>query len=551
MGVWEEEKLQQFKEVTNYDESTEQEKVLKLLRVCNWNLDSACVRYFDNDFPTLLDDETLNHEVNASINERPPMRDPFNGAGIGGSASAGVFDNRFLDLIPKLPKAVTISNNWKFQIGILHGQNINRGHVSMLAPVVFILMLFPRLLWALGWGLDKLLGSTFPNVFRFLGYRTGPTDFPRRPLYLTKEEISHYDIKNYIDETLGETSDLPVFRGGFNDAFNRSKSELKWLVCVLLNSQSDTSRKFVKTYLNDERFIEFVKRDQMILYIGDVSYPEPHEVGQVYCAYSVPFISLISNVSATGTTMPMMSVVSKHQSFEGDKRFTPEERRKLMRRLTRIVQRYEPQLIVQRTDKQEADLSRVLREQQDSAYQESLIKDMKKQEQKKRKQIIQQQQLEEEERQRESSERRKRLRKAAIYHYYIQKYNRDTSSWIRGEYTTIQLRNNKGQRVIRKFNKEDTTFDVFMFVECRDYLLAHGDQSENCAIKVLKADSKDEQTDGPFEYKFKFDLISPMPRLRLNPDREQFLAEVGELWPNGSLLIEKVDEEETDSESDV
>ncbi|GME98938.1 unnamed protein product [Ambrosiozyma monospora] len=48
--------LAQFKEFTGYDESTEQEKVLKLLTVCNWNLEVAIPRYFDKDFPSLFDD---------------------------------------------------------------------------------------------------------------------------------------------------------------------------------------------------------------------------------------------------------------------------------------------------------------------------------------------------------------------------------------------------------------------------------------------------------------------------------------------------------------
>lgn len=218
----EKQKLAQFKEVTNFDDETQRDKVLRLLEVCNWNLDRACARYFDNDFPSLLDDRTSNdisHEATQMFS--PPTRassqiqfreahsadSPF-------SIDQMNFDGRLLDIIPKLPRAMTIANKWKLNLGIAQPQlNGRDGGFTIFTPIVFVLMVIPKLLWALGWGLDRILGSTFPKLFHFLGFRDGPGDFPLKPMHETKEEISTYNVKDCIDNTLGETSDLHIFKG--------------------------------------------------------------------------------------------------------------------------------------------------------------------------------------------------------------------------------------------------------------------------------------------------------------------------------------------------
>lgn len=549
----EEGKLEQFREVTGYKDD-EEDKVLRLLRVCHWNLDTACVRYFDNDFPTLIDDQVEVPEALRGLND-------LNGIGGIGSMGRGYvtdepmqrFGNNqpFMEFVPKLPRAMAIPNAWKFRVGLMTAQNNAQG--PLLTPVVFILMIVPRLFWAIGWGLDKLLGPIFPNLFRFLGYREGPSDLPSHPVYATKEELSHYDISGYVNEILGEPTDLPIFKGEFNEAFNRSKAELRWLMVILINSDSDTSIKFVKNYLNGQDFIDFVKKYNVLVYVGDVLYPEPNEVGHVYKARTIPYVSLISNVSASGTTAASMSIVAKYQSFDQSKKLTPEGRKKFVSKLSRAIERYEPQLIVQRSEKQEADLSRVIKEQQDQAYEESLKKDMKKQEEKRKLADEAERKAEEERQQALLEEKRKRQTDALLAHYFQDKYVRDDSSWAKGDFTRIQLRNDQGQRVIKKFYKDDSTFDIFMIVKCKLYL---EDQAQDAGISEEQAlsnlvshDFNGVDTTG-FTPEFSFDLISPMPRLRLTPSKTTLVKDVKELWPNGSLLIEKLDETDDESDSD-
>ncbi|KAF6009728.1 hypothetical protein HII12_003274 [Brettanomyces bruxellensis] len=555
----EKQKLAQFKEVTNFDDETQRDKVLRLLEVCNWNLDRACARYFDNDFPSLLDDRTSNdisHEATQMFS--PPTRassqiqfrealsadSPF-------SIDQMNFDGRLLDIIPKLPRAMTIANKWKLNLGIAQPQlNGRDGGFTIFTPIVFVLMVIPKLLWALGWGLDRILGSTFPKLFHFLGFRDGPGDFPLKPMHETKEEISTYNVKDCIDNTLGETSDLHIFKGEFNEAFADAKGGLKWMMCILIDSQSDVSRKFIKTYLNDSHFLELLKKHDVILYIGDVQYPEPHEVGSTYRAYSIPYLNIIGNVSSSDISAPSMSIVFKCQSFGKDSKQTPEGRRKYFRRMNRAFDRYEPQLVAQRADKEEAEFARVLREQQDSAYQESLLRDEKKHAEKEKRLREEQQKKEEVKRIEEAKELEAKQRKAFLLRYIREKYTRDTTTWKAGSYTRIQIRDDKGKRNVWKFDKNDTIYDLFMFVETARYLFQLAkktgkDEGEVKAIiqseKVPNIDTRD------YQLSFTFDLISPLNRLRLTADRQKLIHTCDYLWPNGSLLVEKADDESSDN----
>lgn len=527
------EKLTQFKEVTDYKPDTEQEKVLRLLDVCGWNLNTACARYFDNDFPTLLDNDELNYHREQLDENTVRRRNPTPPRQVNIQ-----LDDRFMDLIPKLPRATTISNRWKFDVGLLP-QKDESNSFSLLTPVVFVLMLFPRLLWLIGWGLDKILGDTFPRVSRLLGYREAPNDFPSKPIHITKEEISHYNITEYVNGILGDQTDIEISKQSFNEVFKRAKNELRWLMCILINSETDSAKKFIKNYMNDPSFSGFIKSHNVLVYIGDVSFPESHEVGKVYHSYSVPYICLVANVAAIESTLPTMSIVSKYQAFDKFDTLRDYGRSKIIHKFTRVIDRYEPQLVVQRTEKQEVDLARVIREEQDSAYQKSLKMDAQKQAEKKQHAKLEQVKKDEELKRQKMIEYKKKQHGACIAKFIKEKYNRDTSKWEKGKYTTIQLRNEKGGRLIRKFLKDDSVNDIFMLVECQRFI-----QSKD----KIKNTQEDISLDG-YQCKFDFDLVSPMPRLRLSEEMTCKIGDVHALWPNGSLLIERTDDESDESDN--
>lgn len=213
-------------------------------------------------------------------------------------------------------------------------------------------------------------------------------------------------------------------------------------------------------------------------------------------------------------------------------------------------------------------MSRIIREQQDNAYKESLLKDKQRQEEKVKKQLEQDlqisKQLEKESLLKQNKIKAKEYTIRYINNYYI----RDDASWVKGEFTTIQFRTNDGKRFVRRFSKNETVFDIFMFVLSKQMINSYinrgvydndsdddgnDEESEEVYEFVEEDDVLEYFKDYPFKYDevenihldFEFDLVSPMPRLRLVSNHDP-ISEVKGIWPNGSLLIEPNDIYEED-----
>ncbi|GAV29501.1 hypothetical protein PMKS-003002 [Pichia membranifaciens] len=579
--------LDQFEEITNYDKEHESTKVLRLLTVCNWNIEVAIARYFDNDFPQLFDEVASQGQVPLSSvstvgSASNMVATPAHSAT--GSDNIGAADNDFFRapllppttqtnflfpfpedaFMPKLHRALPINNKWKFQAGLINSaSNKNTYKYSrLLTPIVFLLMLMPKVLFLLGYGLNRLFGNFAPKLFRILGLRTEEDDFPSKPAYNSDEQLSSYDVNRYIQDVSGKEVGLPIFKGEFNAAFDEARNNFKWFCIVLFNSESSSSEKLVTDFLANDSFVKFIKNNDVILYVGDVVYPEPFEVGQTYSAFGLPYLALIANVSPTGMTHPEFSFVCKYNKLltgfgsTGNRIGSESSVSRLCKKLNRLVSKYEPQLVAQRYDKQEAECSRLLREQQDNAYQESLLKDMKRQREREQKQNEEEEKLRREREEKLRIEEQILKRKESTIRYINEKYDRDCSGWERGDFTTIQFRTNQGQRFIRKFIRNETALDIFKYVAGKkliDEMINSDDNDLSTESEVLQSlknypyqfDQGTEQD----KVSFSFDLISPMPRLRLQPVSQQ-LSQIKEIWPNGSLLIEKGEDDVDDDDDD-
>ncbi|OWB78273.1 hypothetical protein B5S32_g2463 [[Candida] boidinii] len=665
-----ESKLQQFKEITQYDEETEKDKVIRLLEVTGWNLETSISRYFEKDFPSLANEDFIPDQFQSFTSSFNNSN--FNPNDIGGlnpsqsssasSASASAsnnrninnqnhdnnfasmdtaafprthhanqfqFDTRFVDLVPKLPKAVPIANSWRFTLAINNridnsvlfnsGFNSPNSTNPILNKLMFLFLLVPKLFWFIGLGLNKIIGDFYPGLFRILGLREAPNDFPSNPIYLRfppkrplvveendeeeesnekKEEVKELSektlsslesstrdvstdsgenysyFKDYINELVGETTDLTIFEGSFNEAFNKSKSELQWLMVILVNSNSDLSKTFVKSYLNNHNFIKFINDNNIILYCGDVAYAEPFEVGKTYRAYSLPYVCLVSNVSATGASHPLMSIVTKYQNFQTllnkasqsaastssatTPRSDPYNVKKLIKSLQRVLDKYEPQLITQRYDKQEADFARLLRQQQDEAYELSLLKDKQRAEERKQKELIEsleRQRIEDEIKLKLLREEQRKLFIISNIKSILIDKEEALNNAVKGDYTTIQLRTHHGLRIIRKFLKNDSLYDLFLFAECKLFIheTIHESDSPNkkesdVINELLESlDTSNLEILNDYIHEFKFELVSPMPRCKFQPSKDIKLSTEKVLWPNGSILIEKSSYDDEDS----
>ncbi|ODV98277.1 hypothetical protein PACTADRAFT_48066 [Pachysolen tannophilus NRRL Y-2460] len=616
-----EEKLNTFKEITSYAEE-DHSKILKLLNDTNWNLEIAIPRYFDGNFEEEpIEIPSSSGSVNGSTNGS--ARNSINGGGIAtgvemndtngisglrqtshsySNLSNSFIDDPFNDVLPKLPKAILIPNNWKFKVGLdRHGQQAQQQHqqyqnqdqkFTIFSPLVFILLFIPRTLLFLTTGIGRLLDYVFPGLLNIFRFEKGPDDFPSEPLYNGNQSSfqDFYDeIIDFNKEMIGENKEeeqdeqnqdagsdstngrLEFFDGEFNEAYNFAKNNFKWLLIILCN-ESYKSQNMIKKYLNNESFKKFISENNIIIWGGDVSYAEPFEVGSVYKVKKLPYMGLIANVSTYGRTMPLMSIVTKITFAEG---IVDLSSKKLIKKLQKYIDHYEPQLITLRYDKQEQEFSRLIRQEQDSAYQRSLMNDKYKEQEKAKKKEQELLKQKEEELQKIEKLKQDKIREIFLMENCIKLFgnnneNNNKDFFQKGNHTTIQFRLNTGERIISKFSKDKTLFDVYLFAECKLFLThkrqklsrdneEEEEEEENFnfildffkkSIESHKKEINDINGINNYKHFFKFQLIQPMPRYLLEPNNNIKVADVKEIWPNGNLLIEYDVEDDAEEEEE-
>ncbi|KAI0243711.1 UBX domain-containing protein 10, partial [Massospora cicadina] len=204
----------------------------------------------------------------------------------------------------------------------------------------------------------------------------------------------------------------------------------------------------------------------------------------------------------------------------------PEE---IKRKLSLHISRINPQLNSLRQERAEQEAARSLREQQDYAYQQSLLAD-----QEKARRLKEQQEAEARERDRQNHE----LERNALNAKYRSLYVASLKSKLPSEpgpeepgTSRFSIRFANGERVIRRFRSCETVMDLYNFVEAiipADGLTPSTPTSES-AVSLPQN----------YVHKFGFRLTS-YPRLVFEPTLDP-LKEVENLWPGASLLVEPVD----------
>lgn len=88
-----------------------------------------------------------------------------------------------------------------------------------------------------------------------------------------------------------------------------------------------------------------------------------------------------------------------------------------------------------------------------------------------------------------------------------------------------------GERVIRKFAERAQTEELYAFVECYDTASA-----TDPMYLVRKPEG--------YEHRYKFRLVSPMPRVVYDVEARRTIGET--IGRNANLIVEPIDEEDGD-----
>lgn len=496
--------LQQFTSVTDQELSA----ALPLLQQCQWNAQIAITRFFDGDA------ETVDPAAEAARIPPPTER-------------------RQESLIDSIPTRSSPAS----RTGLEPAPRVVAQPESQLVqqvPFPLSILLLPfNLTYTIFSRVFGTIGYLFPFLPRLLhrfysGRTSGPSrDTGRRPL--NPRDTAARFIREFEEEYGVTHNTLPFYEGGYAQAFDAAKRELKYLLVVLISPEHDDTQTFVRDVILAPEVVEFIQRpdNNILLWAGTVQDAESYQVATALRVTRFPYACLIVHTpSVSSTAMSRIATISGPTSAED-----------MLAKLEAAMRQQSQELDRVRRQRQEQQATRSLREEQESAYERSLAADREKA------RLKREQQAEEEKAEREEREKAERkandARKLLQWRTWrAQTLPAEPSNDVK-DAVRISIRLPSGERVVRRFTSDADLEELYAFVECYDLL--HPSEDEEVS-------EKEAQEPQGYDHEYKFRLVSPMPREVYEIEKSGTIRyRVGR---SGNLIVEKiiVEDEEEDEE---
>lgn len=342
---------------------------------------------------------------------------------------------------------------------------------------------------------------------------TALTNYDKKARLLYRPSITapRRDARSEADRFLRDfestygTTHPEFFDGGYTQALTMAKRDLLYLLVFLSSEEHDDHDKFCRGTMTDPELIDFLRQHQVLVWGGNVRYTEAFQVSNTLQATTYPFLAIIAlQNNATGGNK--MAVVDR---LEG-----PVTAAAVMRRFESAVAR--TGLVQLRLEREQREMERRVRQEQDHAYHASLLADQAKE--LKLKQEREAAKVAELERIQHEKDQKQYIQ------YLCEKFRREEEE---EKMTKISFRLANGERVIRKFKGSDSLETLYQFIEAYPYL---NEEQEN-SVSEPKG----------YQHQFTFTIHSPFPRTVYPPDRETKIVDEKGLWPSATLIVDTIE----------
>lgn len=494
------EALQTYTSVTDQDPIT----AIPILQRAEWNVQIAITRFFEGE----------------------PTSDPLAEAraALPAASSRQTSNLQFDDLIASARPPLTARRNFN-SVGRVSTQSGEQTHYR--PPLLLAILFTPfSLLYRVLATILSPIGTAFPFIPRVIA-RLAPSQRPRPSRRsLAPADNARRFIREFSEE-YGE-NDLPFVESGFNLALDNAKKDFKFLLVVLLSPSHDDTSSWVRDTLLSPQLTSFLSshRNEIILWGGNVQDAEAYQVADTVQCTKFPFVGLVCYTPDSSGPTGMSTVM---------RAAGPMPANELVAKLGTAMTAQQSQLSAARLERQQAQASRNLRQEQDSAYQRSLAQDRERA-RLKREEAEAQARMEKEALRKEEDEQRnaaalqqwKRWRAQSLPPE-PEKTSKDT---IR-----VSVRLPNGERVIRGFRADADLEEVYAFVECYDIW------KEAAAAAATMSEKEVPEPEG-FEHTYGFRLVSPMPRIVYTLQEGGSIGD--RIGKGGNLIVEPIGEDEED-----
>ncbi|KAK0658222.1 FAS-associated factor 2 [Lasiodiplodia hormozganensis] len=490
--------LQQFTAVT--DQSVEQ--AIPLLQRCQWNVQIAISRFFDGE-PA----EPVIPEESIPAPQDPRRRETL-ANGFGSSSRSSSAGRRALEPAPRVVPQP-------------------ESQVTHQAPLLLSVIIFP---FRFAYGIVSRFFNLFSYLFPFLPrlFASRAASQGRRRDTSGRRSLSPRDTAaRFIREFEEEygSHELPFFEGGYAQAFDLAKKDLKFLLVILISPEHDDTTSHVQETLLAPEVVNFLKDPQnnIIVWAGNVQDAEAYQVSNALNCTKLPFAGLIVHTPSVSSTA--MSVVARIVGPTPPSTF-------MSRLQTAVAQNAEPLNRVRAT-RAEQQAARNIRQAQDTAYERSLAQDRERARQKREAEEARKR-AEQEERERQEAKEREARNLEQWRKWRVQSIASEPDNDVK-DVVRISLRMPSGDRVVRKFAPDTSIEELYAFVECYDLL-----QDDAAEVGVEKPPS--------YNHEYKFVLVSPMPREEFGLEKGGTVRE--RIGRSGNLIVERTDLEDSEEEEE-
>ena len=334
-------------------------------------------------------------------------------------------------------------------------------------------------------------------------------------------------FKREFDEEYGE-NDLPFYEGGIAQAHDLAKKELKFMLVVLLSPEHDDTETFIKDTLLSQEVSDFIKdpSNNIILWGGNVLDSEAYQVATEYNCTKFPFSALVCLTPKEGSTR--MGIAKRLVG--------PMPAATYLSELRGAVEKYGSELAGVRAERTAQEVSRSLRNQQDSAYERSLAIDRERARQKKEAAAAaaaaEKRALEAAEAAEIRKQKRQqwRLWRASII---LAEPPASDKNIVR---LALKMPEESGiGRIVRRFPQDASMEELYAFVDCYDLLQQVDDE-----------DDYEEPED--YDHEFTFRIASILPRVVYEPSSTVTIGQ--KIGRSGNLIVEEVAPDSDDDEED-
>ena len=387
-------------------------------------------------------------------------------------------------------------------------------------PLLFSILLTPfNILYRLISSSFSLFGYLFPFLPRLLPRLAQSSNHARsqtgrRPLN-PRDTASRFARE--FEEEFG-SHDLHFFDGGYAQAYDLAKKELKFLLVVLLSPEHDDTSTFVRETLLSPETVNYLNDPQtgILLWAGNVQDSEAYQVSNGLNCSKFPFVALVVHTPQdSSTTMSTVARITGPQSASA-----------LVSKLRTAISQHSQSLDRVRATRNEQQATRNLREEQNSAYERSLAQDRERTRQRKEAEAAQKR-AEQETKAKAEAEEKEAQKLEQWKRWRAQSLPAEPGSDVK-DATRISMRLSDGERIVRKFTADSKIEELYAFVECHAITKA-----ENDAPAAKPVD---------YDHKYNFRLVSPMPRVVYDIDAGGTVG--SNIGPSGNLIVEPIADDE-------